>query len=140
MVWLGGWLTGPPWSFGRRLCAWRHFNRRDPTSSWRNWRSRKDVDAGKIEQTEKAPGRHEEPEHAGSELTDQPLGGPTEPWRSTSIERDPPKNCSEPHQPAVGCSTGVKPLASALTDVGGVSTSTTSVTVRTSGRVQPPKE
>jgi hypothetical protein len=20
MVWLGGWLTGPPWSFGRRLC------------------------------------------------------------------------------------------------------------------------
>ena len=68
MVWLGGWLTGPPWSFGRKLCAWRHFNRRDPTSSWRNWRSRKDVDAGKIEQTEKAPGRHEEPEHAGSEL------------------------------------------------------------------------
>ena len=45
-----------------------------------------------------------------------------------------------PHQPAVGFSTGVKPLASALTDVGGVSTSTTSVTVRTSGRVQPPKE
>jgi hypothetical protein len=37
------------------------------------------------------------------------------------------RNCSEPHQPAVGCSTGVKPLASALTDVGGVSTSTTSV-------------
>jgi len=34
----------------------------------------------------------------------------------------------------------MKPLASALTDVGGVSTSTTSVTVRTSGRVQPPKE
>ena len=50
MVWLGGWLTGPPWSFGRRLCTWRHFNRRDPTSSWRNWRSRKDVDADKIEQ------------------------------------------------------------------------------------------
>ena len=39
MVWLGG----------RRLCAWRHFNSRYPTSSWRNWRSRKDVDAGKIE-------------------------------------------------------------------------------------------
>src|SRR4029077_14611925 len=89
MVWLGGGLPGPPWSFGRRLCAWRHFNRRDPTSSWRNWRSRKDVDAGKIEQTGKAPDRHEEPEHAGSEPTDQPLGRPTEPWRSTSIERDP---------------------------------------------------
>jgi hypothetical protein len=38
MVWLGG----------RRLCAWRHFNSRYPTSSWRSWRS-KDVDAGKIE-------------------------------------------------------------------------------------------
>jgi len=31
------------------LCAWRHFNSRYPTSSWRNWRSRKDVDADKIE-------------------------------------------------------------------------------------------
>src|SRR5215475_3428218 len=50
------------------------------------------------------------------------------------------RNSSEPHQPAVGCSTGVKPLASALTDVGGVSTSTTSVAVRASGRVQPLKE
>src|SRR5215470_12948964 len=35
------------------------------------------------------------------------------------------RNCSGPHLPAVGCSTGVKPLASALNDVGGVSTSTT---------------
>lgn len=34
----------------------------------------------------------------------------------------------------------MKPLASALTEVGGVSTSTTSVTGRASGRVQPPNE
>ena len=36
--------------FRVELCAWRHFNSRYPTSSWRNWRSRKYVDAGKIEQ------------------------------------------------------------------------------------------
>src|SRR5512145_2421870 len=56
--------------------------------------------------------------------------------RRTLLRRTP----TVPRQPAVGCSTGVKPLASALTDVGGVSTSTTSVTVRASGRVQPRKE
>ena len=43
-------LTGPPWSFRWRLCAWRHFNSRYPTSSWRKLAESKDVDAGKIEQ------------------------------------------------------------------------------------------
>jgi hypothetical protein len=49
----------------------------------------KDVDAGKIEQLKKPPGRHEEP--AGSEPTDQRLGRLTASWRSTGIERDPQK-------------------------------------------------
>lgn len=51
----------------------------------------KDVDAGKSEQLKNLLADDDEPEHAGSEPTDQRLGRLTESWRSRDIERDPQK-------------------------------------------------